>query len=697
MPDIALLTSTVPTAAPPAADTATTETAQLKKQSVKVEELIVQAAKEHQRAGELCRAIQQWLDREEKARKRAEEQSWLPSFGPLLDFPGATGLDTPFFLFLENLRFGSLGISPPYHHHRQDTHALDHPLMSALYGPSGPLRPLETLKLPDLNHQRMKRIMNWLRDQLEPDFIDMPLRQFMSDGHRQLQALVSYVQRIRPNLNYDTYDITICFSILRNVLEHASKGRALDRGFSSGSERLAVHGVIPRVLQKDVTEDVHDCAQADLVGGLEQSARKSKKIAGSKGPGDQAVLAGAAKLFLESNADSYRNALFMDGQKYVLTEYLPLFSAPGVGRSNSSRSTTPVKGDDPSAVSDVSSSATSFSRCPPFLPSLTVKTGCAAYLHLVGEPTTLDSPDLFWSLFACFGTTDSNSPFSSFEIIKGSAAGEELLKTIELAGLSFSPPASKATGESDGLPRVPVVTARQAEGEAPPDEDLQKGSADTEAPDEKQILERQVEVRAEALFPLEVVTNIAVHFSGSPTCHHLLTPLHVESASPSPPDPLLLTIDSKHLGHTYKATVFSAKTSTGATLVIKYSQTDEFVQEGKVLSELNRLDPEVTPKCYGTFDGEGPMKGYRALLLEHGGETVKSFYGLPKEDRQAILNVLERAHQAGYTQGSFYERNVVRDAAGRYRLIDFERADRHKCPGKLECYELKKARRSLRL
>ncbi|GAA5825373.1 hypothetical protein JCM11251_006957 [Rhodosporidiobolus azoricus] len=486
MPDIPLLTTNAPAVAPSPAQAAVNASAQSRKEPVEVDAPIVQAAKQHVRAVELCRAIQEWLDREAKAKKRAfQESEWLECFGALLDFPDATGLDTPFFFFLENLRF------PPFKEVRPGdfkipAYALKNPLMSAL------------------------------------------TKTFFSRN--------------------EDYYMTFAFDYLLSLI-NAMSITSRDTYNCARNGAVSRHEAIPSSLLNDDLA-VQPVGKAAAAGSPRSAGTKGKNRVADVLDG-QAVLSGAARMWLETLDHSVGNALFHDGKVCVLTDFVPVYKRLA-STPTGSLETKPVQrsiaAPHPSKPSPLH---------PDFLALPAAKTGAVAYLH---------------------------------------------------------------------------------------------------------------------------VNCLAVHLASSPIPHHLLTPLHPDSSPPSSPDPLKLTIDSKVLGNTYKATVFSAKTDTGVKLVLKYSQKDELVEEEKALSELDRIEPDLTPKCYGIFGGDGPMKGYRALLLEHGGETVDSFEDLPHEDRQAIYDLLERVHKAGWTQGSFYERNVVRDASGRYRLIDFERAERHEMP-----------------
>ncbi|GAA5886631.1 hypothetical protein JCM6882_005839 [Rhodosporidiobolus microsporus] len=274
-------------------------------------------------------------------------------------------------------------------------------------------------------------------------------------------------------------------------------------------------------------------------------------------------------------------------------------------------------------------------RCAPAPACPLAASGAVPYLRVVNPPKGFFSVDIFWSLFASFDEVFNLAPRTSLRAFQGLRALEGLKPTLSAHRLS--------------------------------------------------------------LFP---ATTLAIHhFTGSPQSHHLLTPLNTASSFSSlASEPLRLTVDSKVLGNTSKATVFCATTNDGVKVVVKYSKSDKLVHEAEVLSEINHLEPDLAPKCYGLFSGSGLMKGYRALVLEHGGDAVPGFRELKTEECTEIFDLLTKLHRLGFEHHSFACRNVVRDAAtGRFRLIDFERAKRRKCKGGEACEELREACDALRL
>jgi serine/threonine protein kinase len=66
--------------------------------------------------------------------------------------------------------------------------------------------------------------------------------------------------------------------------------------------------------------------------------------------------------------------------------------------------------------------------------------------------------------------------------------------------------------------------------------------------------------------------------------------------------------------------------------------------------------------------------------------------------RRTIFEKLTLIHNAGVLHGDFSPRNVVVDDGGQPFLLDFSHSrNGHKCPGSMDCWELKNAARQLGL
>ncbi|GAA5917517.1 hypothetical protein JCM6882_007940, partial [Rhodosporidiobolus microsporus] len=343
-----------------------------------------------------------------------------------------------------------------------------------------------------------------------------------------------------------------------------------------------------------------------------------------------------AHLALREPKDPSRTAVFYRDGICVLTSHLLLFPRPSdQAAALSQTSEGDASSHTTSSSSDPSPPSSSNSAAHPL-----AKKGAVSYLRITSEPKGFFSSDFFWSLFASFDEVFVG-PFFSSQILQDSPALERLLSVLPAHRLSLFPVLHGGEGE-------------------------------------------EVE--------LEFETSLAIHYANSPHPHHLLTPLDTAATSSClTPEPLRLTVDSKILGNTHKATVFSATARGGVKLVVKYSTSSKLRHEAKVLAEINRLAPDLAPKCYGIFGGSGAMYGYWALVLEHGGDAVPGFRGLTREECTEVFSLLTKLHLLGFEHNSFASRNVVRDSAGRFRLIDFERTECHTCEGVDCCMELDEA------
>ncbi|GAA5886583.1 hypothetical protein JCM6882_005821, partial [Rhodosporidiobolus microsporus] len=192
MPDAALLADAASPVAPAASDAASDATLQPKKELVETTDPVVWAVKEHRRARDLCRILEAYFRRTQQAKEREFDRLWLALFESLLDFPGASGLDTPFFLFLQNLHFVPGGkrlwiASPP-------GTTLNNPLLIDMYGPTGPLRPFRTVFEPEYHSRQKEPFLEAIRKQLQSRYVEAPLRVIVAEHERSVGTLVSHMR-----------------------------------------------------------------------------------------------------------------------------------------------------------------------------------------------------------------------------------------------------------------------------------------------------------------------------------------------------------------------------------------------------------------------------------------------------------------------------------------------------------------------
>ncbi|KAJ6466658.1 hypothetical protein C8R47DRAFT_1234534 [Mycena vitilis] len=121
-------------------------------------------------------------------------------------------------------------------------------------------------------------------------------------------------------------------------------------------------------------------------------------------------------------------------------------------------------------------------------------------------------------------------------------------------------------------------------------------------------------------------------------------------------------------------------------------------QEGLVydfLAKSGKQEFDITPRYYGVFEDD---IGTVALVLDNGGEALKTFNSLTSEQTQKLFAKAVEMHTAGVYHDDLVPRNIVQDSKGELRIIDFHIAKmRHRCHGKEKCNELLKLSNALGL
>ncbi|GAA5831050.1 hypothetical protein JCM11251_005126 [Rhodosporidiobolus azoricus] len=160
--------------------------------------------------------------------------------------------------------------------------------------------------------------------------------------------------------------------------------------------------------------------------------------------------------------------------------------------------------------------------------------------------------------------------------------------------------------------------------------------------------------------------------------------------------PLILDMDPVGTGSSGR--VYRAYLPSGMTLCVKQAlrSTDEEVEEeGHILRSINVADPELAPRLLGVYWG-GYVRDRVSLVMEWGGERMKSILDLDGEERQKIYNLFVKLHSLGYQHDDPRTANIVRER-DTFRLIDFGRSFRHECGGDRECDELSRVKRWLKV
>ncbi|KAJ6478508.1 hypothetical protein C8R47DRAFT_1322996 [Mycena vitilis] len=111
-------------------------------------------------------------------------------------------------------------------------------------------------------------------------------------------------------------------------------------------------------------------------------------------------------------------------------------------------------------------------------------------------------------------------------------------------------------------------------------------------------------------------------------------------------------------------------------------------KEGLVYDFLAKSGKQenIAPRYYGVFED---TVGTVALILDNGGAALKTFDSLTTDQKQTLFATTLKMHSAGVCHNDLVPRNIVQDAEGDLRIIDFHVADvDHICPGKEKCDEL---------
>ncbi|KAJ7156859.1 hypothetical protein C8R43DRAFT_997440 [Mycena crocata] len=120
--------------------------------------------------------------------------------------------------------------------------------------------------------------------------------------------------------------------------------------------------------------------------------------------------------------------------------------------------------------------------------------------------------------------------------------------------------------------------------------------------------------------------------------------------------------------------------------------------EGQVYQFLQaRLGPSsISPHCYGVLEDR---IGSVILILDHGGTALKTFGEAETFESDRLFAKAVDIHMMGKVcHNDLVPRNIVQDATGELRIIDFHIAEmNHACPGKESCKELVNFRQALEL
>ncbi|KAJ7626282.1 hypothetical protein DFH06DRAFT_1443898 [Mycena polygramma] len=95
---------------------------------------------------------------------------------------------------------------------------------------------------------------------------------------------------------------------------------------------------------------------------------------------------------------------------------------------------------------------------------------------------------------------------------------------------------------------------------------------------------------------------------------------------------------------------------------------------------------DIAPRYYGVFEDN---VGTVALILDNGGAALQTFDNLTTDQKQTLFATAVEMHSIGVNHNDLVPRNIVQDAEGNLRIIDFHVADvDHICLGKERCDEL---------
>ncbi|KAH9923110.1 hypothetical protein B0H21DRAFT_160626 [Amylocystis lapponica] len=96
---------------------------------------------------------------------------------------------------------------------------------------------------------------------------------------------------------------------------------------------------------------------------------------------------------------------------------------------------------------------------------------------------------------------------------------------------------------------------------------------------------------------------------------------------------------------------------------------------------LKKLQGICVPWFFGLFEGEMEDEELNGCLVTHycGLQSAIPFYELPWDTKYEVVKSLIRVHLAGVQHGDFNVNNVVFSSRGMPFIIDFDRAEEHKC------------------